>query len=414
MPSLYEVSEEMTSRVEDELTLLCSRTRIDPEREARIEAIISTNQVDWNYLFQIARRHSVIPLVYSQLRAAASAGVLSDQLAPLKANYQDNVARNSLLTAELCGILQTFEAAEIEAVPYKGPALAVYAYGNLALRRFVDLDILVRKADVLRAKDLLIARGFTCGTPWTTAQQALLMRTQHNLSLSREDGRLVVELHWEVAPGLFASSLQAEAFWGRLETIRLNNVTVRSLSAEDLLLSLCVHGSKHFWERLAWICDVAELVTRVDLNWSVLLERAQSSGNERMLFLGLYLANVLLTAPLPEHVKRKLEADRLIASLARQVSKRLFDGVVLTPASIIQSFGFQWALREGWRSRLRYCRFLLQPTDADIETLPLPRQLSFIYYLMRPFELLRRTRARRGAASDGGGRTKSQAERSPG
>src|SRR6266498_3572757 len=311
MPSLP--VDELTSRVEDELVLLCSRTNVDAETSARVKAITTfPNKVDWDYVYQLARRHSVLPLVYSQLSTAAPANVPPNQLARLKENYQDNVARNLLLTAELCNILQTFEAAGIEAVPHKGPALAVYAYGNPALRRFVDLDILVRKGDTLRAKELLTALGFVCGTPWTNTQQALLLRTQHNLSLSREEGRIVVELHWEVASSLFASSLQAEDFWGRLETMPLNDITVKTLSAEDLLLSLCVHGSKHLWERLAWICDVAELVkARTDLNWTVLLERAVSSGNDRMLFLGLYLASSLLNAPLPEHVKSKLRADTI-------------------------------------------------------------------------------------------------------
>lgn len=404
MPSLLVVSDELTLRVEDELILLCSRTKADAETSARIKAITSSpEEVDWNYVYQLARRHSVLPLVYSQLSTVAAASVPPDQLARLKENYQDNVARNLLLTYELCRILQTFAAAGVEAVPYKGPALAVYAYGNLALRRFVDLDILVRKADTLRAKELLTARGFVCGTPWTNAQQALLLRTQHNLSLSREAGRLVVELHWEVASRLFASSLQAEEFWGRLESMRLNNMAVKSLSAEDLLLSLCVHGSKHHWERLAWICDVAELVkTRTDLNWSVLLERSASTGNDRMLLLGLHLANRLLDAPLPDHVKSKLTAERIVVSLANEVSQRLFG--VGQPTSISQSFRFNWAVRASWRSRLRYCRLLLQPTDADVGTLPLPRPLSFVYYLMRPFGLLRRDRERRlhppGSVSD--------------
>jgi hypothetical protein len=406
MPSLPVVLNELPRRIEDELVLLCARTKVDAETSARIKAITSSpDEVDWGYVYQLARRHSVLPLIYSQLSTTAAANVPQDQLARLKQNYQDNVARNLLLTAELCRILQTFEAAGIEAVPYKGPALAAYAYGNLSLRRFVDLDILVRKADALRAKELLTALGFVCGTAWTNAQQALLLRTQHNLSMSREEGRLIVELHWEVASSLFASSLQAEDFWGRLETLRLNKIAVKSLSAEDLLLSLCVHGSKHLWERLAWICDVAELArARPDLNWSVVLERAASSGSDRMLLLGLYLAKSLLNAPLPEHVKSKLAADRIVVSLAKQVSKRLFGDVGQRPVSISESIRFNWAVRAGWRSRLRYCRLLLQPTDADIETIPLPRPLSFVYYLMRPFGLFRRDRERRLVAGNGGGR----------
>ena len=398
------VSDDLTSRVEDELVLLCSRTKAESQTSARINAITNSSEgIDWDYLYQISRRHSVVPLVYSTLRTT-SANIPPDQLARFKANYQDNLARNLLLTAELCGILQTFAAAGIEAVPYKGPALAVDAYGELALRRFVDLDILMRKADVARAKELLEAHEFVCSTPWTNAQQALLMRTQHNLSLSREGGRIVIELHWEVASSLFAASLQAEELWGRLETIRLNNTVVKKLSAEDLLLSLCVHGSKHHWERLAWICDVAELAkTRTNLDWNLLMERAESSGSERMLFLGLHLASHLLDAPLPEDVRVRIDADRKVALLATQVAKRLFDGVELIPASIGKSFRFQWALRADWRSRLRYCRLLLQPTDADIERLLLPRPLTFVYYLIRPFGLLGRDRKRRGAVGNGRG-----------
>jgi Uncharacterised nucleotidyltransferase len=395
MPSQFVISDGLTLRVEDKLILLCARANADAEIRARIESVTSANEIDWDYFYQLARRHSVVPLIYKQLSSIPAAKIPADQLARLKANYQENLARNLLLTAELCRILQTLAAEGIEAVPYKGPALAIYAYGKLDLRRFVDLDILVRKADVLRAKDLLTAQGFICGTPWTDAQQALLMRTQHNLSLSREDGRLLVELHWEVASSLFASSLQAEDLWGRLNTMRLNDVTVQSLSTEDLLLSLCVHGSKHFWERLAWICDVAELVKKYsDLNWTVLLERAASTNNDRMLFLGLYLANRLMDAPLPGNVKSQTEAE-VIISLAMKVEKRLFGDIGQPPVSIGQSFKFNWAVRAGWRSRLRYCRLLFQPTDADIETVPLPRPLSFVYYLMRPLGLFRRDRERR-------------------
>lgn len=399
MPTLARESQKFSSRLEDELVLLCSRTNIDQKTSERINQITaSANEFDWDYFFQTARRHSVIPLVYPQLSASAAANVPPDQLARFKITYQKNLARNLLLTAELCHILQIFKAAGIEAVPYKGPALAIYAYGNLALRRFVDLDILVRKLDVLKAKEILAAQGFVCDTPWTATQQDLLMRTQHNLPLSREAGRLIVELHWEVAPSRFASSLQAEEFWQRLDTMRINEAVVKCLSAEDLLLSLTVHGSKHLWERLAWICDIAELVkTRSDLNWNLLLKHATSTGNERMLYLGLYLASRLMDVPLPEQVRLRINADKTVASLANEVSTRIFNRDGLTAISIGRNFRFNWAVRSGWRSRLRYFQLLLQPTDADIKTMPLPRAFNFAYYLMRPFGLFRRDRARQDA-----------------
>ena len=395
------ISNQRVSRLEDKLLLLCARTKVDAETRERVETIAgSPDKLDWDYVYQLARRHSILPLIYSQLSTEAE-NIPADQLARFKNNYQANAARNLWLTAELCRILQSFEAAGIEVVPYKGPALAVYAYGNAALRRFVDLDILVRKADTLRAIELLAAEGFVCGAPWTNAQAALLLRTQHNLSLSRDEGRLIVELHWELASSLFASSLQAEDVWGRLQTMRLSNIAVKCLSSEDLLLSLCVHGAKHHWERLAWICDIAELVKRrTDMNWTLVLKRASAEGNERMLFLGLYLAGSLLDASLPEQVKTKLEAEKIVARLADDVSQRLFAVDGQTPLTIRQSFRFNWHLRSGWRSRMRYCRHVLQPSDADVKTFRLPTPLSFAYYLIRPFGLLRRDRDRRSGKVD--------------
>jgi hypothetical protein len=391
---------QLTLRREDELVLLCARTQVDEQTSARIQAIAaSPEEVDWDYLYALARRHSVVPLVYFQLNANA-VPVPPDKLARFKDNYQSNAARNLLLTAELGNVLQSLEAAGIEAVPYKGPALAVYAYGNLMLRRFVDLDILVRKADVSRAKEILMSEGFVCGAPWTSAQQALLLRTQHNLAMSREAGRLVVELHWEVVSGLFASSLQAEEFWGRLSTMTLNNATVKSLATEDLLLSLCVHGSKHLWERLAWICDVAQIMKSQEvIDWDTLFQRAEATGSARMLLLGLSLANNLLDAPLPAQAQSRVESDSVVPGLVSEVSRRLFASGEPMAITIGQSFRFNWAVRSDLSSRLRYCRLLLQPTDADIETLPLPRPLSFVYYLMRPFGLLKRDRSRREAAT---------------
>jgi hypothetical protein len=355
-------------RDENELLLLCARLHIDPETNARVSTLLS-GKLDWEYLFQLARRHAVVPLVYHQLKSHAEVEVPAEQLAHFKKNYQDNLARNLFLTAELCNVVRSFAAAGVAIVPYKGPALALFAYGSLALRRFVDLDILVPKAQVLAAKQILIERGFACDVEWNDTQGALLLRTQHNLPLSRESGRLIIELHWEVASSLFASGMRVEDLSERLGTMEVNGLIVPALSPEDLLLSLCVHGSKHFWERLAWICDVAEIVkTRRDLDWDVLLKRALDTGNDRMLKLGLWLANNLLQAPLPVEVAEQMEPE--IVSLGGRVVFRLFGDAV--PLSLWQSIHFNWKLRTTWQARLKYCRLLFQPNDADIQTLRLP------------------------------------------
>ncbi len=381
------MSPNLSRRPEHELLLCCSRTTSPPHIAQRIRDLAKPD-VDWEYLFLLARRHAVVPLLYLQLERHASDLVPPETLRHLKQQYQENSARNTVLTAELCRILSVFAASGIEAIPYKGPILALYAYNNLALRRFVDLDVIVNKTDVLRARELLLADGYAPTKSLSLSQQELLLRTQHNLQFTCNKNRLIVELHWEVAPHLFASSVQAEELWRNLETVEVNGAQMKVLAAADLLFSLCVHGSRHLWERLGWICDVAELISRHSINWPALLQRSTKAESDRMFLLGLSLAERLLGVTLPAEVKERCDSDARLRALAANVIERLFKGTQHVPATSSEIFKYNIAVRKGWGARARYFVYMLRPTDGDLGIHSLPKGLSFAYYLMRPFRLL--------------------------
>lgn len=376
------------ARPEHDLLLCCARVRAGEELRARIVGLVRRD-LDWDYLYRLAERHTVLPLLYRQLNATAAADVPAEPLARLRTKFRDNAARNLYLTGELERIVALFRAEGVRVLPYKGPALAAAAYGDLSLRRFVDLDILVSRRDVGRAKELLESRGFRPALELSPAQERLLLRAQHNLPFSRDGGRLVVELHWEVAGKQFAPAFFGRDFGGGTETVRLLNLEVESLSPEDLLLALCVHGTKHLWERLAWICDIAELIrSRPQINWQQLSERARALRAGRMLHLGLALAHELLDAPLPDEVKSRVFADAAARELAARVTRRLFDGDGSRPAGLLGSMNFNLRARGDWRDKARYLSFIFTPTDGDLALLRLPSGLSFVYYLLRPFRLL--------------------------
>lgn len=382
----------MSNRPENELLLCCARTEASPAIIQRIRELAASTDLDWEYLFRLARRHAVIPLLYLQLARESADLIPSSTLAKLKLLYQENHARNIILTGELCRLTKLFSDTGIDAIPFKGPALALFAYGNLALRRFVDLDVIVKKSDVLRARDLLLAEGYTPTKSLTPAQQELLLRTQHNLQLSRDNRRLIFELHWEVAPHLFASSVQENELWRNLTTIELNGTKMKALGPDDLLFSLCVHGSRHLWERLGWICDVAELIAHHDLNWPALLERARRTDSERMFLLGLHLARKLLQAKLPAEVQQRCDSDPRLESLAANVVQHLFNGPTHIPATSTEIFKYNIGVRKSLAARARYFVYMLRPTDSDVGSRSLPAGFSFAYYLVRPFRLLFRTK----------------------
>ncbi|HLA12996.1 MAG TPA: nucleotidyltransferase family protein [Pyrinomonadaceae bacterium] len=376
----------LASRSEHQLVLASVSAALG-RFETEYTRTILDQDLDWDYCFRFARRHAVLPLLYIHLAHTAVDRVPARHLTQLKNYYHENTARNILLAEELTRVLNSLGSRGIDAISYKGPSLAVFAYGNLAHRSFIDLDIMVSKRDVMAAKEALNSIGYQYTNRWTTAQESLLLRTQHNLPFRDKSGRFVVELHWEVASELFASSLQAEQLWRRLQPVNLNGVEVKTLGCEDLLLSLCVHGSRHLWERLGWICDVAALL-RKDVDWAGLLQRAETTENLRMLRLGGLLAKKLLGAPLPSDLEHKLRHERDLQRLARTVTQRLFDGAEFRSSSFSTTLSYNVRLRRDWRSRLRYLRLALMPTDADVSKIKLPRAVSFGYYLMRPFRLL--------------------------
>ena len=65
-----------------------------------------------------------------------------------------------MLTAELIKIMDLYRSQGIQAMPYKGPVLAVQAYGDVTLREFDDLDIVLRQRDMAKANDAIQGAGY--------------------------------------------------------------------------------------------------------------------------------------------------------------------------------------------------------------------------------------------------------------
>ena len=167
---------------------------------------------------------------------------------------------------------------------------------------------------------------------------------------------------------------------------------------------LCVHGSKHRWERLAWICDVAELVNRHPrLDWDRVLEDAATLRIRRMLDLGLRLAGELLGAAIPAPLARHAMADGKVRALADGIYRRLDEP--LQPPGKLEEVTFWIAARERLRDRSRYLlRAVTAPTSHEVAAVALPASLAFLYYALRPIRLATRyARTLLGRARGSGG-----------
>lgn len=377
-------------RPEVELLLCCARTCIDSETAERIKTLLQED-IDWDYLIRTALSHGVMPLLYWSLNATCPEAVPNGRLAQLCDYFRINARRNLCLTRELLKLLNLLEAHGIPVIPYKGPVLAISAYGKLEFRQFWDLDILIHKRDIFSTKNLLISQGYQ-----------LKLELNWEYHFVHKDSRVKVDLHWGITQKERPFPLDFERLWSRLEPIYLAGTKVLNLQPEDLLLMLCVQVTKDCWQwqeqlvKLAKICDIAELIrVHQGMDWNRIMAQASRLGSERILFLGLLLARDLLGTALPEEILQRMQAHPVVKALALAVCERLFladyrSGVPdrLPKYLDIEKNLFYFRVRERLQDKVPYFLHLVHlaiaPTSADREFLPLPPSISFLYYLVRP------------------------------
>ena len=152
---------------------------------------------------------------------------------------------------------------------------------------------------------------------------------------------------------------------------------------------LCVHGAKHFWDRLAWIVDVAELITVQPVDWALSMQIAAEAKSTRVLLLGLYLAHDLLGASLPQPVLERARRDSAVRWLAGKVGSQ-FERNADTSPGVVPRAVFRLRSRDAIGQGMRHTlRLAMSPTESDRQMMSLPRALAPLYVLMRPLRLLR-------------------------
>jgi hypothetical protein len=383
---------------EAQLLLCCARTRILPDTAEHIAALLEQD-LDWQYLVEVASAHRILPLLHNTLTATPLKIIPGDVLADLKQRVLAKAERDMLLVAELARVLAAFNAEGVRAIPFKGPVLAAAVYRNFALRRFYDLDILIHPQDSFKARCALRDLGY---------QQEGHHAPGWEDHFVEQGGRWEVDLHERVASRYFPTVATFDELSAGCQTVLIQGVPIPTLSAEDLLLVLSIQLAKdcrQWKQRLVQICDTAELIQRFpDLQWEVVLRRARAIGGWRILLLNVLLANNLVEAEVPTAVRRLANADPVVPLLASDVGHRLFPAPTFGGRPLPIGTGmpqrvdswFHLRARERFRDKLSYVYQFLQdrvsllvtPTRRDHAFLQLPGRLRPLYYVVRPFRVL--------------------------
>jgi hypothetical protein len=367
---------------ENQIVILCARALLAPGARDRVAELL-LGGVDWGGLYDLSVTQGTMPLLFRNLHALRSI-VPAQELRALARHYLDHSVRCQRLRTQLTGLLDAMEAAGVEAIPYKGPALAAFLYGDESMRLMGDLDLIVRQADVRLAMRALQSQGYRLHGGAMGAPR-LDLRNMYHLEFSHP-ARFPVELHWRFCDDLLFP-VDWEQWRRRLVTVDLAGRAVKVLGPEETLLSLVLHGAKDLWNRLGLLTDVAELVRGRPLDWSAILAASRGVDARRMLLVPFLAARELLALDLPEALRSLAEEDPVARRLALRIARRLRGSRtrnVRAPERIRFALAVRTQPRDWARYAANYLRIQLTPDELDLACVEIPPAASFLYYVVRP------------------------------
>lgn len=309
---------------------------------------------DWPLVISQARSHALIPLLYAWLnRAEERAAAAGPWLHEVRRECFGIAARNAVLAQTLRTLLLQLQQAGVPCVPLRGVALAERLHGPATPRPMGDIDLLVRRADLGRVREILVAAGYR----EVDRRRGFAEAYSYTLEFYSEGvAAVVVEPHWTIAYPPASGRVDMDGVWARCTPGTVLGVDCLSLAAEDLLLHLVLHAAHAGSPApLLWFYEIGRLVRleRDTLAWPGFASSARQAGVERPVRDVLLRVRDVLGAPVPESVLTDLAARSGTGGLAQQVAETTADG----RESLALFFGLP-----GWRAKLRYALAVLFPS----------------------------------------------------
>lgn len=369
--------------------LLAACSALPPDAQQRRLRSLLEAPVDWRRLLLLAERQGVQPLLCQALNSVRDA-VPKQIMDALEQNYATNLRKSLLLCRELIRILHHLRKFDVDVVPHKGPTLAEFLYGDVALRQAGDIDLLVRREQFSRVENALAEIGYLPQTSFSDAQQRDYLQFGYECVFDGPAGRNVLEVQWAVQPRFYAVDFEMDRLFDLAVEINVTGQRMKTLSAANLFLVLSVHAAKHVWGRLIWICDFAQLMNLASLDWEWIASQAKVLGVLRIVNISMLLANRLLGAEVPAHARRRFREERTDAQIASEIQQEIFRDSDFNVESI-SYFRLMMKLRERLSDRLRFAtRLAFTPGPGEWNAVRFPSRLFPLYRAVRISRLLAR------------------------
>lgn len=222
-----------------------------------------TAEFEPDSFFQSAQIEGLAPLIY--FHRYANQHDTPDN--PLRNSYMTTLSRNTIFLDKLHAIAT--ELQQIDFILLKGACLASHVYPSPGLRQFSDIDIFIKPDDVPAANLKLNQSGYR---RFTGPEADVIPTTSSYLNsiLYRSDNPCMpsIHVHWHlinsIMPKYLFTNIDMSEIWR--SAIHVND-TWLTLDPRHLLIHLCEHATRHSFDRLILLRDIAEVILFYEIDW---------------------------------------------------------------------------------------------------------------------------------------------------
>lgn len=303
------------------LKLLCEILSFNVPHEVVYRKIYELSHQDWQKLYEVATKQKVSLILYDFIQKHDGREMVP-QFAKerLRETYHRSLAKNLRMMHHASMVFNALNSYQIDVIALKGVFLAEAIYRNVGLRTFFDLDIMVRKEDVLRTLSYMKEMGYFTSTYYNPEEANIDIK--HIPPMVKKDSPYI-EIHWGILEEDEPFNIDTQGIWRRAREFKTNGVNIYALGYADLILHLCVHFSyQHHMEiGLGALYDIALVIENFNeqIDWDQLTCIAESWGVEKIIWLTFSMLRNLFNVTIPHSVIEKLQpedSDQSIVEIA--------------------------------------------------------------------------------------------------
>jgi len=351
----------------------------DNPKESKIKNSILFIE-DWEKFIFLANKHGVLPLVYKVFNKYSNL-ISSYYLLILKNYYLEITAENMGLTKELIQIANILSTNDINYFTFKGPTLSFNIFGDITMRQYSDIDIMIEKKDLEKAISLIKNHGYEDFLNLTQEQFSFRKNNSHEYSLINKKKGVLLELHWSFLDNDHPTNIDNFINFSDLKKVLIVDKKLNILNNEELLIYLCIHGINHLFERVEWLVDIDRLIKLNNIDWSRVDKLIASSFEvKKSFYISLSYVNSLLGTAIPNKYINSYKKENLILKTYLLREKKLFKKLLFKSRFFTKA-----------TSKLKFLhKVIFKPTLNELRVIKLPRKIYFMYYLIRIYLILKK------------------------